>query len=136
MIRYGYVYITTNSVNNVIYVGQKRGTSFDENYLGSGVKISQAIRWIGANKFKSSLLEWCQSKRDLDLSESDIIAIFKFMGAKMYNVSPGKRRSWGPEDYKAKHCSFDEDEEAAKIEKNRLNMIEIVEMMRKLRNLG
>lgn len=44
---FGYVYKTTNKVNNKIYVGKHKSNCFDENYLGSGTLLSSAIKKLG-----------------------------------------------------------------------------------------
>ena len=42
---YGYIYKTTNTVNNKIYIGQKKSEIFlKESYLGSGKYLKNAIK--------------------------------------------------------------------------------------------
>jgi len=40
---YGYIYKTTNLINNWIYIGQKKKIKFDHNYYGSGIHLKNAI---------------------------------------------------------------------------------------------
>ena len=54
---FGYVYKTTNKVNNKIYVGKHKSNRFDENYLGSGVLLSSAIKKYGKENFITEVLE-------------------------------------------------------------------------------
>ena len=55
---YGYIYKTTNLVNNKIYIGQKTSKKFlGESYLGSGKLLSKAVKKYGHNNFTVELLE-------------------------------------------------------------------------------
>lgn len=47
-----YLYRITNLVNNKVYVGMHRSESLDNNYMGSGKLIQQAINKYGVDKFK------------------------------------------------------------------------------------
>ena len=63
---YGYIYITTNLVNNKIYVGQHKATEFTNKYLGSGHMIQKAIKKYGKENFSVKLLEWCDTREMAD----------------------------------------------------------------------
>ena len=39
---YGYIYITTNLINNKIYIGQHKSKNYDKKYLGSGLLLKRA----------------------------------------------------------------------------------------------
>ena len=45
-IKYGYIYKTTNLINNKIYIGQHKSTEFDANYMGSGIAIKAAFKSV------------------------------------------------------------------------------------------
>lgn len=66
---YGYIYKTTNLVNEKIYVGQKKSETFVKTYYGSGTIIRRAIEKYGVENFKVEIIQWCASKKDLDLKE-------------------------------------------------------------------
>lgn len=66
---YGYIYKTTNLVNNKIYVGQHQADKFDPKYYGSGVLIKQAIKKYGICNFICEMLECCETKRQLEERE-------------------------------------------------------------------
>lgn len=53
-----YIYKTTNAVNKKIYIGKSK----HENpaYLGSGIKISAAIKKYGVESFSKEIIEECQ----------------------------------------------------------------------------
>ena len=68
---YGYVYKTTNLINNKIYIGQHKwtGHEIDPKYLGSGKILKEAIKTYGKENFKCEILEWCESFDELNKRE-------------------------------------------------------------------
>lgn len=62
----GYIYLTTNLVNNKIYVGQHRTAIFDKRYFGSGILIAKALRVYGKKNFIVKILKECESGEELD----------------------------------------------------------------------
>jgi group I intron endonuclease len=65
----GYIYKTTNLLNNKIYVGQHLAAEFDENYKGSGVMLTRAFKKHGKENFTCVLLEAVETKEDLNSRE-------------------------------------------------------------------
>lgn len=87
---YGYIYKTTNLVNNKIYIGQHRGAYLDENYLGSGKLLAAAINKYGKESFKCELLELCADKMALDQKEKEYIKKYNSQNNEIgYNISEG-----------------------------------------------
>ena len=72
---FGYVYKTTNLINNKIYIGQHKvnNDKFDEKYFGSGVYLKEAINKYGIENFKCEILEWCSTEEELDNRELELI---------------------------------------------------------------
>lgn len=67
---YGYIYKTTNLVNNKIYIGQKKANSFLSNkYLGSGTLFLRAVNSYGKDNFICELVEECNSASELNERE-------------------------------------------------------------------
>ena len=69
---YGYIYLTTNLVNNKKYVGMHKSAYFDPDYKGSGKILWQAIRKYGWENFKVELLVECETPEDLYKSEESL----------------------------------------------------------------
>lgn len=67
---FGYIYKTTNLINNKIYVGQHTAAEFDKYYKGSGVMLTRAFKKYGKENFSCVLLEAVESKADLDTREA------------------------------------------------------------------
>lgn len=83
---YGYIYKTTNLINNKIYIGQHKAKQFEpEKYIGSGFLLNKAIDKYGINNFKCEILEKCESKEILNQQEIYWIAKLK----PDYNISNG-----------------------------------------------
>lgn len=89
---YGFIYITTNIVNNKKYIGQK---VYDKDnkwvtYLGSGVALSLAIKKYGKNNFHREIIEECFSKEQLDKREKYWISYYDAVNSKLYyNIASG-----------------------------------------------
>ncbi len=66
---YGYVYLTENLINGKCYIGQHKSEKFDESYIGSGTTLVKAINKYGKENFVSTIIEWCNSREELDSKE-------------------------------------------------------------------
>lgn len=84
-----FVYLTTNLVNGKKYIGQHDGLLNDD-YLGSGALLKQAISKYGKENFQREILEVCDSKEELDLAEKKWIANFNATeNREFYNIAEG-----------------------------------------------
>lgn len=102
---YGYVYLTTNLINNKKYVGVHKSSCFDENYKGSGKILWRAISKYGWENFKTEIIKWCYSKEELFESERlEIEERGALSSSDYYNVMPGgcggdNKTSLSPEEH-------------------------------------
>lgn len=87
---YGYIYKTTNLINNKFYIGQRKG-KFNNNYLGSGTILKRAIRKYGKENFKVDILSFVNDKKELNKLEKIFIDKYrKILGRNnLYNMSDG-----------------------------------------------
>lgn len=87
---YGYIYKTTNLLNNKIYIGKKVG-KFRSSYFGSGILIGQAINKYGKNNFKVRILKYAKDKHILNKLEKHYIKKYrnKFGKRNLYNIGDG-----------------------------------------------
>lgn len=74
---YGYIYLTTNLINGMKYIGQHSSKTFDKYYYGSGKLIKQALKEFGADNFKCEVIEWCDSYEKLNEREIYWISFYK-----------------------------------------------------------
>ena len=88
---YGYIYKTTNLVNDKIYIGQKHSSRFlGQSYLGSGKRLKDAIKHYGKENFKVELLEEIESKELMDEREIYWISYYHATNKEIgYNLSEG-----------------------------------------------
>lgn len=88
---YGYIYKTTNLVNNKIYIGQHKASGFEPaKYIGSGVILDNAIKKYGLENFKNELICICYSKEELDSKEIYYINLYNSTDRLIgYNIQTG-----------------------------------------------
>jgi group I intron endonuclease len=85
---YGYIYLTTNLINNKKYIGMH--TKFDKNYFGSGLLITRAIEKYGIENFKKEILEYANNKEELGELEKKYIEKYNAAKSKeFYNIHSG-----------------------------------------------
>lgn len=62
----GYVYLTTNLINNKKYIGRRTSSVFlDTKYLGSGIHLLNAVKKYGKENFKVELIEECETYEEV-----------------------------------------------------------------------
>ena len=88
---FGYIYKTTNIITNKIYIGQKQSSVFLNNqYLGSGRYLKNAIKKYGEQAFKVELLEEIHDKDLMDEREKYWINFFNATNHQIgYNIASG-----------------------------------------------
>ncbi|WP_162878743.1 GIY-YIG nuclease family protein [Peribacillus butanolivorans] len=86
--KYGFVYITTNTVTGEAYIGKH--TTFGDDYLGSGTKFKEAVKKFGRDKFVREDVAFAYSAEHLNFLEKSYIDMFKANTDSMfYNRAPG-----------------------------------------------
>lgn len=87
---YGYIYITTNILNNRKYIGKHKSIVFDPNYHGSGKAIKNAINKYGVENFVTEILECCETLKELNEKEIYYISLNDAVNSKeFYNLKDG-----------------------------------------------
>lgn len=87
----GYIYKTTNLINNKVYIGKHKSTIYDKNYFGSGRFILEDIAKYGIHNFSNEIIYEATSIDDLNNHEKMYIAEYRnCLGPNMvYNISNG-----------------------------------------------
>ena len=75
IIPYGYLYLTTNTVNNKKYVEIRHTSTYDEHYLGSGKYLKQDIKLYGRHSFTNEIIAWYDSEKELFEAEKEFIKL-------------------------------------------------------------
>jgi len=91
---FGYIYLTTNTVNGRKYIGQRQWHDEqnigEDKYLGSGIIFKQALKKYGEQSFHKEILCICESKEDLDFREKEFISFYHACNnPEFYNVHEG-----------------------------------------------
>lgn len=89
---YGYIYKTTNLINNKIYVGQHKYSKkgIDPNYIGSGKLLLEAVKKYGLDNFYCEIIDICQTEKELEEKELYWIKELKSTtDYNNYNISDG-----------------------------------------------
>ena len=74
---YGYIYKTTNLINNKIYIGQHKKSTFNNKYYWSGKLITLAIKKYGKENFKVELIDIADNLSELTEKEYYYIKLYK-----------------------------------------------------------
>jgi len=85
---FGYIYKTTNLINNRCYIGKKVSSTFVNNYFGSGLILQEAIKKYGKENFKIEILQWAKTETELNQLEIYEIARAK-KSNRLYNIAEG-----------------------------------------------
>lgn len=86
---YHIVYLTTNLVNQKIYVGVHSTYNLDDGYIGSGLTIKYAIRKYSKVKFSRQILYYCLTRTDALEKESQIVDKYFISRKDTYNSCIG-----------------------------------------------
>lgn len=91
MVRYGYVYKTTNLLNRKVYIGQRTEKGFNLDYFGSGKHLWNSIKKYGLIHFKVEFIAFASSKKDLNKLEKFYIAEARKLlsSENVYNIRDG-----------------------------------------------
>jgi len=87
---YGFIYITTNQINNRKYIGQKKLTNDWRTYLGSGSLLKIAVFKHNKENFNREIIAIAYSKEELNKLEIDSIKNHNAVeDSHYYNISSG-----------------------------------------------
>ena len=66
---FGYIYKTTNCINQKIYIGKKESSEYIPTYYGSGYLLKKAINKYGKENFTVEILDTANSLEELNEKE-------------------------------------------------------------------
>lgn len=112
-----YVYKTTNTVNNKIYIGVHKSDNIQsDQYLGSGKHLNSAVVKYGRDKFKRQILYQFKSKEQAYLMQSQIVDKQFVKRKDTYNFKLGGQGGWNH--LRGTVCVKDQNGNFARISKN------------------
>jgi len=89
---YGFIYITTNNINGMKYIGKKKYDKKEtwKKYLGSGIYLNRAIKKYGKENFSKVIIEECKTESELNKKEKYWIKIYNAVNNdNFYNIAEG-----------------------------------------------
>lgn len=83
------IYQITNIINNKKYIGKHITPSLEDNYLGSGLAISRAIKKYGKKNFTKEILFVFNNETDMNNKEVEIVNSHIVESDRYYNIALG-----------------------------------------------
>ena len=85
---YGFIYITTNLINNKKYIGMHN--NFSDDYLGSGTLLTKAVKKYGKENFSREIIAYAKTKEELAELEKEFIKKYNAVNKNdFYNIHTG-----------------------------------------------
>jgi hypothetical protein len=83
------IYETTNIVNGFVYIGQHITPNPNDSYLGSGLKLKNAIKKYGRQSFKKKVLFVFNSYEEMNKKEAELVTESFIKNNNTYNIVTG-----------------------------------------------
>jgi hypothetical protein len=84
-----YIYKTTCNVTGKWYVGMRSTDDINDSYMGSGKILRYSIRKHGIDNHTKEILEYCNSREELVLRETEIVTKELISDGKCMNLKEG-----------------------------------------------
>ena len=86
------IYKTTNVINGKYYIGKHQTENLNDDYIGSGKLLNNAIKKYGAENFHKEILHICESEKEMNTLEKILVVPDRETN---YNLCPGGQGGWG-----------------------------------------
>jgi len=83
--KFYYTYVTTNNLNGYQYIGSHTADKLNNDYLGSGTALLQAIKQDGKDNFSKKILAIYNTREDAYIAESQLLND-KWFSDSTYNI--------------------------------------------------
>jgi hypothetical protein len=87
--KYYTIYKTVNLENNKYYIGKHVTADINDDYLGSGVVLTKAIKKYGKESFKKEILFVFQCQEEMNLKERQLVTENIILDKMSYNFALG-----------------------------------------------
>lgn len=84
-----YMYETKNNVNGMIYIGVHRTSTLDDGYVGSGKRLSNAIKKYGIENLTKTILEQFDDSISMYAREKEVVTDDFISREDTYNLRRG-----------------------------------------------
>jgi group I intron endonuclease len=89
------IYKIINKINNKIYIGKHQTKNLDDDYMGSGKRLKDAIKHYGIENFKKEILFIFDNESDMNAKESELVTEDFVKEDTNYNMCPGGNGGFG-----------------------------------------
>jgi len=86
---YYIIYETTNLIDGKKYIGKHQTNNIDDSYLGSGIRLVNAIKKYGAENFKKNILHVFDNEFDMNQKEAELVNASLIENDQYYNIALG-----------------------------------------------
>jgi len=86
---YYIIYKTTNIVNGFEYIGQHSTSNLNDGYLGSGLRLKNAIKQYGKESFKKEILHVFDTFDEMNQKEIELVSESYIKREDTYNIVIG-----------------------------------------------
>jgi group I intron endonuclease len=83
------IYKITNLINNRYYIGMHGTQDLNDNYMGSGLAIKNAIKKYGLENFKKEVLSVHETKEQMIFEEKNLLTTEALKDPLCYNIAKG-----------------------------------------------
>ena len=87
--QYHFVYQTTNTINNKIYIGIHSTNDINDGYQGSGLHLKRAFKKYGKANFKTEIIYHGTSRDDISKKEQELVTEEFCQLTTTYNMRTG-----------------------------------------------
>jgi hypothetical protein len=87
--QYHFIYKTTNLLSGRYYIGMHSTNNLEDGYLGSGTRLSRAIKKHGKTNFNREILEFCESRDELKKREEEVVTLSEIAKKECMNLVVG-----------------------------------------------
>lgn len=85
------IYKITNKINGKYYIGKHITKDLNDGYMGSGLRITRAIKKYGIEKFEKEILHLLNNEEEMNNKEKELVVISE----QTYNLCPGGQGGFG-----------------------------------------
>lgn len=86
---YHYLYEIKNTINGKIYIGVHKTKDLNDEYMGSGKVLRQAIEKYGIEAFTKTILEYFDTYEDALAKEKEVVNSAFLLREDVYNIRSG-----------------------------------------------
>mgnify|MGYP003344349515 FL=1 len=89
------IYKITNNLNGKIYIGKHQTSDINDDYMGSGKILLQAIKKYGLENFKKEILYIFSNELEMNQKERELVTEEFCKSTSTYNLNPGGKGGFG-----------------------------------------